>query len=383
MKNTTKVIMGFTMVFAVIVGLYSFTWAADSKVIKIGYTAPFTGAAAEFGTNGWRGIQLALDDVNKTGIKIKGQTYKIDIIRYDSVCTPVDGVANMRKLAMEDKVVAVLGDHCSSVCTAIAPLCDEYKTPGLTIECAADKVTKPGNEFYFRMRPSMSLIAPLAAPKIAKKFQPKKIGFLLVNDDYGHSFANSLKEEFTKLGVATAVEEAFERGNTDFMVYLTKIKDSKADMVLYVGTTPEGAMILKQAKELGITKNTAFIGSEEMGEMELLSLAGASVVEGTYGIALWGGVPAEFEKRVKDKFNAPMHYAIIFGYDALRLVAKAIESAQSLDSVKIKDAMKKTDYQGYQGHIKFENFDGFKNQGRYVPTIVQWSKGKRQVVEVK
>jgi branched-chain amino acid transport system substrate-binding protein len=106
-------------------------------------------------------------------------------------------------------------------------------------------------------------------------------------------------------------------------------------------------------------------------------------VEGTYGIALWGAVPAAFEKRVKDKFNAPMHYAIIFGYDALQVVAKAIESAQSFDSVKIKDAMKKIDYQGYEGHIKFENFDGFKNQGRFVPSIVQWSKGKRLVVEVK
>jgi branched-chain amino acid transport system substrate-binding protein len=151
-----------------------------------------------------------------------------------------------------------------------------------------------------------------------------------------------------------------------------------------VGTTPEGAMILKQAKELGITKNTAFIGSEEMAEMELVSLAGASVVEGTYGISMWGAVPAAFEKRVKDEFNAPMHYAIIWGYDALQLVAKAIESAQSVDSVKIKDAMKKNDFKGYQGQVKFENFDGYKNQNRYAPpVIVQWSKGKRQVVEVK
>lgn len=383
MKNISKVIMGFTLVFAMTVGLYSLTWSADSKVIKIGYTAPFTGAAAEYGTNGWRGIQLALEDINKKGIKIKGETYKIDIIRYDSMCTPVEGVANMRKFAMEDKVVAVLGDHCSSVCIAIAPLCDEYKTPGLTIECAADKVTKPGHEFYFRMQDSQSMLAPLAVPIIVKKFQPKKIGFLHVNDDYGHSFRNSFKEEFAKLGVPTGVEEVFERGNTDFMVSLTKIKNANVDILFYVGVTPEGAMILKQAKELGITKSIAFIGCAEMTEMELISLAGASVVEGTYGLALWGNVPAEFEKRVKDKFNAPMHYAIIFAYDALQVVAKAIESAQSFDSVKIKDAMKKTDYQGYEGHIKFENFDGHRNQGRFLPIIVQWSNGKRQVIEVK
>jgi branched-chain amino acid transport system substrate-binding protein len=131
--------------------------ALAEDVIKIGYTAPFTGSGAEYGTNGWRGMQLALEELNAKGVKVGDKTYKIEIVRYDSVCTPTEGVANVRKLALEDKVVGILGDHCSSVCTAIAPLCDEYKIPGLTIECAADKVTKPGSEYYFRMRPSMGL----------------------------------------------------------------------------------------------------------------------------------------------------------------------------------------------------------------------------------
>jgi len=88
-----------------------------------------------------------------------------------------------------------------------------------------------------------------------------------------------------------------------------------------------------------------------------------------------------FAKRVKDRFDAPMHYAIIFGYDALHVFARAIESAQSLDSVKIKDALKKTDYRGLEGHIKFQNFEGYRNQGRFVPSIVKWVSGQRTVVE--
>ena len=351
--------------------------AKAAKVVKVGYIAPFTGSAAEFGTNGWRGIQLALEDVNKNGIKIGGETYKIEIVRYDSRCEPTEAVANMRKLAMEDKVVAVLGDHCSSCCMGISPLCDEFKIPAITIECAANAVTSPGHDYYFRMRPSMGLMAPLLAPRLIKLFNPKSVGFLNINDDYGRSFGDSFEQSMTKEGVKTVTKIFFERGNTDFMAFLSKIKDAKPDVVFYVGVTPEGAMILKQAKEMGVTPGIKFIGSEEMGEMELLSLAGAEAVEGTYSVALWGAVAADFEKRVKDKFNAPMHYAIIFGYDALTVVSKAVAAAQSLDPVKIREAIKKTDYQGLEGRIKFEDFENYKNQGRYTPSFIKWSGGKR------
>jgi len=350
---------------------------AKGNVIRVGYTGPFTGPAAELGTNGWMGVQLALEDINQAGVNLGGVNYKIEVVRYDSVCEPTQAVSNVRKFALEDKVVAVIGDHCSSCCMAIAPLCDEFKIPGITIECAADAVTSPGHDFYFRMRPSMGLIAPLLTPKINKLYNPKRVGYLCVNDDYGRSFAQSFKDEFSKIGISAAIEIYFERGTTDYMAFLNQIRGAKADIVFYVGTTPEGAMILKQASELGITPGIKFIGSEEMSEMELLNLAGAAVVEGTYSVALWGSVPPDLEKRVKDKFNASMHYAILFGYDALTVVKMAIEKSQSLDPVKIKDAIKVTDYQGLEGHIKFETFGKFKNQGRYEPAFILWSKGGR------
>jgi len=375
MRNFTNVMIVITVVAMVLLGLNTTGFAAN--VIKIGYTAPFTGSAAEFGTNGLRGIQLALEEINKKGVMVSGKKYTIKIIRYDSICTPTDGVANVRKLAMQDRVVAILGDHCSSVCNAIAPLCDQFKIPGITIECVADNVTKPGHEFYFRMRPSAGLMAPLITPIIADKFKPKTAGFLFVNDDYGHGMASAIGTELDKLGVKIVVNESFERGNTDFMVYLAKINKAKVDVLFYVGVVPEGAMILKQAKELGLTKNIALIGSEEMGEMELLSLSGPEAVEGTYAISVWGSVPDNFAKRVKDQFNAPMHYGIIFGYDALHVVARAIESAQSLDPIKIRDAIKKTDFKGLAGQIKFYDFNGFKNQGKAVPFLIKWENGKR------
>ena len=375
MKMTSKWMLVVGIVAALVIAMGTGVMAADT--VKIGYTAPFTGSAAEFGTNGWRGVQIALDEINQKGLMVGDKKYTVEIVRYDSICTPTDGAANVRKLAMQDQVSAILGDHCSSVCNAIAPLCQEFKIPGITIECAADNVTKPGHEFYFRMRPSVGLMAPLFTPTLVEKFQPKKAGYLVVNDDYGLGLASAVAENFKKAGVTSDDPEAFERGTTDFTVYLAKIKQAGNDIVFYAGSASEGAMILKQASEMGLTEKVKFVGSEEMGEMELLSLAGPEAVEGTYAVSLWGDVPAEFAKTVKDRFDAPMHYAIIFGYDALHTVAKAIEIAQSTDPVKIQAALKTIDTMGLEGQIKFYDFDGFTNQGKAKPTLIQWKNGQR------
>jgi len=381
MSRVSKIVIASVVLLAAATLVFAGGGAGETKggkVIKIGYVAPFTGSAAEFGTNGWRGVQLALEEVNAKGVKVKGETYKVEIIRYDSKCEPTEAVASMRKLALEDKVIGVLGDHCSSCCRGIAPLATEYKIPGITIECAADNVTKPGHEYFFRMRPSMGLMAPLVTPRISQLTNnPKRIGYLCVNDDYGRAFAQSFKDEFATGGATTVADIYFERGNTDFMSFLNQIRAAKPDIVFYCGTASEGAMIMKQATEIGVSPAVKFIGSEEMGEMELVSLSGPEAVEGSYSVALWGAVDATFEKKVKDKFNAPMHYAIIFAYDALKVMVDAIERAQSLDSTAVKEALLKTDYQGLEGHIKFETFDGFRNQGRYVPAFIQWKGGKR------
>jgi ABC-type branched-subunit amino acid transport system substrate-binding protein len=90
----------------------------------------------------------------------------------------------------------------------------------------------------------------------------------------------------------------------------------------------------------------------------------------------------ELEKPVEDKFDIPMYYGIIFGYGALKVMAKAIESAQSLDPVRIRDALKQTDYKALEGRIRFDNFEGYKNQCRYFPSVIRWEKGKRVHLDI-
>ncbi|MBW2178595.1 MAG: ABC transporter substrate-binding protein, partial [Deltaproteobacteria bacterium] len=124
MKHLTKAgVALFTLALIIAALIITPARAIETGEIRVGYTAPFTGAAAEYGNNGWRGILLALKDINKEGISIGGKRHKIRIFKYDSLCTPYEGLSNVEKMISEDKVVAILGDHCSTVCSAIAPLC--------------------------------------------------------------------------------------------------------------------------------------------------------------------------------------------------------------------------------------------------------------------
>ncbi len=383
MKNLTKSgVAFFTLALTISVLMITPAIAIETGEIRIGYTAPFTGAAAEYGNNGWRGILLALEDINKEGISIGGKLHKIQIFKYDSVCTPDEGFSNVENMILEDKVVAILGDHCSTVCSVIAPLCDQYQIPGITIECAMDSVTKPGHEFYFRMRPTMTMMIHSVMPKIFKTFDARTAGFLVINDGYGTLFTETVVNELEWRDVKTVAKETFERGSTDYRDQLERIKRAKPDILFYVGTASEGATILTQAKLKGLMPRIKFIGSEEMGEMELPMRAGKDAVDGTYAISLWGKIPHEFSRRVKDSFNKPMHYAIIFGYDAMHVLVAAIETAQSLDPIKIKDALKKTDYRALEGHIRFKSFDGYKNQSKFTPSMIRWKNDERVPLDI-
>jgi branched-chain amino acid transport system substrate-binding protein len=381
------------MALVLIIGCQSDTTAPDdsvpdddvpepgNNVIKIGYVAPFTGPAAEFGTNGLRGVEIAVDEVNAEGIVIDGETYTIEIVRYDSQCEPTQSVASVNKMILEDGVVAFLGDHCSSCCMAIAPLADENMVPGITIECAAEAVTKPGHPYFFRMRPDMALMSPLAAEPIFEAIQPTTIAYVAVNDDYGRSWVESHQKGLDEFGVESLAEEYFERGTTDFTILLTKVRQLMPDMVGYVGTSTEGALLLEQAFEMGLIPDVAFYGAEEMASYEMLDLAGAEVLDGTYAIALYGEAPADLEKAVLDRYNAPLHYAIIFAYDGIYVLADAISRAQSLDSTAIRDALKEGTYETLAGFTEFRDFDGYQNQGFYVPYLVKWEDGDMVLVQ--
>jgi branched-chain amino acid transport system substrate-binding protein len=62
------------------------------------------------------------------------------------------------------------------------------------------------------------------------------------------------------------------------------------------------------------------------------------------------------------------------------VIADALSRAQDASNTAVQKALKETDMQTIMGPIKFEDWEGYTNQNRPNTYVVQWQKGKLEVV---
>src|SRR6266550_4467136 len=123
---------------------------AQDKVIKIGALLPMSGPGSYFGAQDKQGIELALEQLNKTGVN----GYKFEVQYEDSACSPLPATQAAKRLLEQYKPDVVLGEECSDATLAIMPLMEQAKVPLLNAGSSSIKITDPGNPWTFRIMPN-------------------------------------------------------------------------------------------------------------------------------------------------------------------------------------------------------------------------------------
>jgi branched-chain amino acid transport system substrate-binding protein len=149
----------------------------------------------------------------------------------------------------------------------------------------------------------------------------------------------------------------YNTGDQDFSAQLTQIKSLKADVIFAPGNYTESALIIKQARELGIT--TPFLGGDTWDIAEFLSV-GKSAVEGVV-VSTFCDVDAPltplskvFVTEFRKKYSKEPSAVGVLGFDGYLLAIDAIKRAGSVDPVKIRDAIAATrNFAGASGYISF------------------------------
>ena len=123
------------------------------------------------------------------------------------------------------------------------------------------------------------------------------------------------------------------------------------------GYYPEVGIILKQARQLGVT--VPFIGCEAWDSPTLLQVAGKAADGCYFSNQFSAGDPSsvvqEFAKIYREKFGSlPDNFAAL-GYDAASVILDAIKRAGSANPEAIRDALAVTkDFQGVSGKITID-----------------------------
>jgi len=342
--------------------------------IKIGTVFPLTGDAAVYGESLKNGIELAKEEINAKG-GIKGRM--INVIYEDDVNVPSTGVSAFRKLVETQNVPVIIGGAGSSVALALAPIANEEKVVLLSPTATAPALTQAG-KYFFRTWPSDNYDGGYMAKFAFEKLGLRKVSILYVNNDYGLGIANVFKDDFTKLGGEILNSESYELGATDVRAQLTKIKAQNPEAIYLPGYFKEFSVILRQIRELGIKSKILSVNS--FYDPKLLEIAG-DAAEGaiftypTYDPTSTEPIIKEFVEAYKAKYGKEPDAFAVQGYDALKIIAYAIEQeGYSADDIQ-KGLAQIKDFPAVGGRTTFdENGDVIKplrilsvENGEFVP----------------
>lgn len=350
--------------------------AYAQETIKIGLVQPLTGSVAYNGKTDVNGAMLAVDMRNAAG-GVLGK--KIDLIVEDGQCRPAESVNAAEKLIQRDKVVTLVGAFCSSATLAVMPVAANYKIPLVTGVSSSASLTEKGNKYFFRATETDALLAKSFARVVFDTLKLRKVAYIGVNDDWGRGGVDEFEKQMTGLGATTVMKEYFEHGTTDFYTLLTKLKASGADGAFVAAETQDGSIFVKQKAEFGLPVKVFGVGS--WATADFIKLTG-DASEGLYAAVPYASTmttpknKAFVDAYVQRYKEAPGKYSAA-GFNSLNIVMEAIQRAGSTDSEKIRESLTRTEYEGPNGHFKFDA----KGQATgFNVVLVQLQKGVPAVV---
>jgi branched-chain amino acid transport system substrate-binding protein len=342
---------------AVVLGLLPCAAFAED-VLKIGVFEPLTGANAAGGAEELDGIRLA-QSLNPT-VKVGGKTYKIELAIADNKSDKVEAANAGQALVDRDKVHVILGSWGSGLSMAAGPIFMGAKVPAIGLSCTNPLVTK-GNPYYFRVCFIDPFQGTVMATYAHKNLNAKKAVIIReVSNDYSVGLAKFFTDSFVKMtGDKNAIVGTlnYNTGDQDFSAQLTQIKSLKADVIFAPGNYTESALIIKQARELGI--KIPFLGGDTWEINEFVTV-GKNAVEGAVLSTFFDNdaplTPNSktFVTEYKKKYGKVPSGTAVLGFDGYLLALDAVKRAGSIETTKIRDAIAATNkFPGASGFVTF------------------------------
>jgi branched-chain amino acid transport system substrate-binding protein len=333
------------LAFLTVFALSGAVLAADT--VKIGVYLPLTGQMAYGGQLELEGIQMA----HKEAPTVLGK--KVELFVVDNKSDKVEAANAVKRLIEKEKVVAIIGTYGSSLAMAGGEVAEKAKIPMVGTSCTNPLVTQ-GKKYSFRV----CFIDPYqgagAATYAYSGLKAKTAALLVdVSNDYSVGLATFFTRSFTKVGGQVVANLKYQAGDQDFTAQLTEIISKKPDVLFIPSYFAEGAIIMKQAKELGATFR--IMGGDAMDNPKIVEIGGAAVegfVHTTFpydpSMTDMSPIAKKFTENWKKAFpTKEPNVNAALGYDTYLMVLDAIKRAGKAEPAAITKALAAT--KGFEG----------------------------------
>ncbi|WP_397539570.1 ABC transporter substrate-binding protein [Rummeliibacillus pycnus] len=336
---------------------------------KFGVIAYMTGAGAAYGEAITNGFKLAQKEINKQG------DVNIELVTEDSAGKQEQALSSAQKLMSDNNIVALLGPTLSTEFKVVAQEADINGISIMGTSTTAEGIPQIG-DYVFRNSIPEALAIPASMEKVVSKTGAKKVAIIYGNDDvFTKSGYDTMKKEAEKMGLDIVTTETFQKGQSDYNAQLTKIKSKKPDFILASALYNEGAVIMDQARKMGI--DVPFVGGNGFNSPEVIKIAG-DAANGLVVATPWFGDSKEqkvvdFNNKYKEAYGKLPDQFAAQAYDALYIYADALKRAGEADREAFHKALAETkDFEGILGKFSFDK------EGDVVmePKVVEIKDGK-------
>ena len=361
--------------------------SAQDMVVKIGHVAPISGGQAHLGKDNEDGARMAIDDLNAKGVTIGGKKVKFELIAEDDGADPKQGAAAAQKL-VDSKVNGVIGHLNSGTSIPASKIYSDAGIPQISPSATNPKFTRQGFKTTFRVVADDVHLGGTLGKYAVKELHGKNIAVIDDRTAYGQGVADEFEKGVKAAGGHVVGHEFTNDKATDFTAILTNIKAKKPDVVFYGGMDSQAGPMIRQMKQLGI--EAKFVGGDGICSAELPKLSAGTLADNQVVCAEAGGVDEkdakakkamdDFRARFKQKFNVDVQIYAPYVYDAVMVMANAMEKAGSADPAKYLPVLAKTSgYPGVTGKISFDEKGDIKNGAL---TLYTYKGEKRDMIAV-
>lgn len=341
---------------------------SEGEAVKIGSIHPLTGPLAKDGSQMDEAAQLAVEDVNSDGGIETLDGAKLELVSGDSQGEPETGQSEAQA-QIEDGVSALIGTYQSDVSTNVATLAARSRVPFVIDVAVSDDILQAGdNDFTFRIQPNASAMGDQGAEYLAAMSEQagepvKTVAYMHEETEFGTSVFDAFEKKAKELGISVVEEISYDALTAkDLTTELQRVKSSGADVLAVTGYYNDGLLIARNANS--VKPGVQAVYGVANGAYDLPNFpadagaAGEGLFDANYHFDAKSDEVREIRDRFEKKTGEEMRTAAVLSYQAVLLIADAMERAKSSDRLKVRDALRETLYENpllaYPGPIEFD-----------------------------
>jgi branched-chain amino acid transport system substrate-binding protein len=338
---------------------------AQAKTVKVGIIHPVTGGVSYSGTQGRAGAQMAVEDINaKGGIKSLGGA-TIEALLADAQSKVDVAVSEIEKYN-EAGVSAVVGGYASFICLATTQAAAKHGIPYVVDVGTDDRIISAGLTNTFRFSPGYGVFVKAAVPALkeinASAGNAAKTAIIVHEDSaFGTGTANLLAKELPGIGIEVLEVIKHPTPTLDFNNIVLTIKAKKPDIVIPANYYNEYVILARTMQQQKVRPKGIYSvlggGASQYKFVKEFPQAAQYIMDCNHWYDPKKPAALELKKRTEAK-HLFYTYEVFLNYNAVMLLADAIERAGSTDRAKITEALAASSWGGHfmpYGPTKFEN----------------------------